>query len=472
MMIRKVLMLTVLPAAVLIGCSDESAHPNDQRRAQADALCREKWGKGLDELPVDNLVLISPHNEDIKNEYTWAFSLHYAVEYGRQVEIVWRDVSGGTGRVNQYIRNTCYDGQNRAGVDVLWGGGEFVFKKLAADGFLRPMDLPADITDNIPLNFSGQAIRDERNRWVGSALSGFGFIYNKTMLEKCGLQPPQQWDDLATPRFAGLLALADPTASGSAAAAYRMVVVSGQDWPSGWAKLLRILANAGLFTDSAGSAANAPALGEALVATCIDFYGTTRVAEAPDELAYVSPRGQTTYGADPIGMLIDPPNPEPAERFVEFVLSRRGQALWALKVGDPHGPARTPLGRLPIRPDVYGHYAARLSPWVENPFEGGRALQPSPQMQKVNFSVLQQLVHAAALQNPEALRQARDALIRSGFDEELLAEFNRLPEEISTLEKIDEVAEMLGDDRRLERLQTNWRDFFAAKYRRIIEAAP
>ncbi|MFP3938245.1 MAG: extracellular solute-binding protein [Phycisphaerae bacterium] len=468
----KLLMSTVLGVVMLAGCSAESGHPAGERREQADAACREKWGKGLDELPTEQLVLISPHNEDIKNEYTWAFSLHHAVEYGRRVEIIWRDVSGGTGRVDQYIRNTCHGGKNRAGVDVLWGGGEFVFEKLAEDGYLRPMDLPDDITDNISPTFSGQAMRDERNRWVGSALSGFGFIYNKTLLDKCGLEPPRQWDDLADERFAGLLALADPTASGSAAAAYRMVVVSERDWPSGWAKLLRILSNAGLFTDSAGAAANAPALGEALVATCIDFYGTTRVAEAPDELTYVSPRGQTTYGADPIGILIDPPNAELAERFVQFVLSRQGQALWALRVGDPQGPVRTQLGRLPIRRDFYEYYAGRLSPWVENPFESGRALKPSPQMRRVNFNVLRQLVYAAALQNPDALRQARDALIRSGFDKALMEEFNRLPEEISTLERMDEVVEMLEDDRQREQLQARWRDFFAAKYRRIIEAAP
>lgn len=470
---HKLFTLLLVGAAVLGGgCEGRGDHPDDARRAQADAICREKWGKGLDELPTEQLVLISPHNEDIKNEYTWAFTLHHAVKYGSRVEIIWRDVSGGTGRVDQYIRNTCYDGKNRAGVDVLWGGGEFVFKKLAADGFLRPAELTDDILDNIPLHFSGQQMRDEQNRWVGSALSGFGFIYNKTMLDKCGLEPPRKWDDLADERFAGLLALADPTASGSAAAAYRMVVVSEQSWPAGWAKLLRILSNAGLFTDSAGAAANAPVLGEALVATCIDFYGTTRVAEAPDELTYVSPRGQTTYGADPIGILIDPPNAELAERFMRFVLSRRGQALWALSVADPEGPARTPLGRLPIRSDVYEHYAGRLSPWVDNPFAGGRALQPSPEMQRVNFGVLQQLVYAAALQNPQHLRAARDALIRSGFDRELMDEFNRLPEDIATLEQMGDIAQMLGDDRRKERLQTRWRDFFAAKYRRIIEAAP
>jgi spermidine/putrescine-binding protein len=255
--------------------------------------------------------------------------------------------------------------------------------------------------------------------------------------------------------------------SGSAAAAYEMIVQSAPTWPEGWAKLLAILGNAKRFLDSAGAAANGPVIGEAPVATCIDFYGATRIAEAPEELFYVSPRGQTAFSPDPIGILKNAPNPQIAQRLVDFVLSRRGQALWALRVGEKDGPIRNALGRQPIRRDVYRAFAGRMSAWIVDPYEAGNELKLDLQMRKVRFGVLRRLVRAAAIDNLPGLQAARRRLIETSFDPQRLADFNRLPENVATREKIVQVAALLGDKTQDERICTGWQRLFREKYKQV-----
>ena len=57
---------------------------------------------------------------------------------------------------------------------------------------------------------------------------------------------------------------------------------------------------------------------------------------------------------------------ERAMHFVEFLLSREGQLLWAKRPGTPGGPTERALRRPPVRPDVY----ADQSDWADhtNPF--------------------------------------------------------------------------------------------------------
>lgn len=468
--------IVLAAAAALVGCASSREDDADPRTDQADARVRAKWGKGIDELPLRKLDLISPNNENITNEFELAFRLYHAEEFGQRVEIQWRDVGGGSSAIVRFIRN-IYADSDSPGIDILWGGGDYYFQKLAKEGLLSPMKLRADFLATVPADLGGVPLyhHDEEKNvhlWCGSTLSGFGFIYNAALLRRCNLPVPKQWDDLLDPRFAGLISLGDPTRSGSAATAFEMIVQSEPDWPRGWAKLLGILANAKRFTDSAGSAANAPALGEALVATCIDFYGSTRVAEAPDELFYLSPVGQTAFTPDPIAILKSPPHPEMAQRFVDFVLSQAGQSLWALPPGHPAGPSRRALGRLPIRRDVYEIHAGKLLPWVPNPYQAASALRLDLKMGRVRFAVLRNLVKAAAIDNLAGLRAARARLVETGFNAAVHEEFNRLPDNVATPAGIADINSRLKDATQADLIVGEWSTFFREKYHRIVTGSP
>ena len=439
----------VLAAAVcLVGCG---------RRPQAE------------QPPADKLVVITPHNEDIKYEFDKAFSAYYQNQFGKPIHIEWRDIGSGSSAILRYLRNV-YERSHTSGIDVLFGGGEHTFGSLAEEGLLERLELAEDVTAAIPATFGGMAMLDPDRRWCGCVLSSFGFLYNIRLLEAMGIPPPQTWEDLGRPELFGLVMLADPAQSGSVAAAYEMVVQSAPDWPSGWARLLAILSNAKQFADNSGGAANAPIIGDAPVAVCIDFIGTVRVAKTPDKLGYVSPRGQTGFTPDPVGILKSPPHPEAAQAFAAFVLSPRGQALWAMPPGTPGGTTVRTLGRTPIRRDFYTQYeAAQIPPWIGRPYAEGAEMKIDARLRQVRYGVLIQLVQAAAIDNLSGMRQAKRRLIESGFEPLRLAAFNRLPENVDTVEEIEAIAIALKDKAALEQITAEWTRFFRKQYKKVSQ---
>ena len=167
----------------------------------------------------------------------------------------------------------------------------------------------------------------------------------------------------------------------------------------------------------------------------------------------------------------DPPNRILARRFVDFVLSPQGQALWALNVGDKDGPVRRPLGRQPIRRDAYAVHKGQMLPWLVNPYQAGQAMQVTQQNARIDFGLLRELVYAAAMANRDALRDARQAIIRSGFDGRMVNEFNALPGNVSTLDKMSATAVEMKDPKKSDSITRDWRDFFRAKYARVVSRA-
>ena len=154
---------------------------------------------------------------------------------------------------------------------------------------------------------------------------------------------------------------------------------------------------------------------------------------------------------------------------VDFVLSQKGQALWALPAGDPDGPERTSIGRLPIRKDVYEKYSGRLMPDVINPYDVGQSMDIDSKLWSASYGLLRQLVWAAAVKNPDGLKAAKKKLIESGFEEGLMKEFNDLPANVSTIEQVAKTAELLGDKKQNDIIVTDWIIFFKEKYDRIID---
>jgi hypothetical protein len=57
--------------------------------------------------------------------------------------------------------------------------------------------------------------------------------------------------------------------------------------------------------------------------------------------------------SDPVAVFRGAPRPDIAQEFVAFCLSDEGQLLWNLKPGEPGGPQKIALRRLPVRRDLY-----------------------------------------------------------------------------------------------------------------------
>ena len=276
------------------------------------------------------------------------------------------------------------------GIDLFFGGGAYDFRKQAfignlvgqnASGQFGPailaIEKPDWFSDSVmPEMVSGEPFRDKDYRWVGTVLSAFGICYNEDVTARLGLPDGlQTWDDLANPKLAGQIALADPTKSGSTTKAFEMLIQERiqrliregglsedeavcRGWNESMKLILKISANSRYFTDSAAKVPRDVAQGDAAAGMCIDFYGRTFNEIYRDDVGnshvhFVMPKAGSSISADPVGMLRGAPSPELAQKFVEYLLSPDGQKLWNFRPGTPGGPKRFALRRPPIRKDFY-----------------------------------------------------------------------------------------------------------------------
>jgi len=81
-------------------------------------------------------------------------------------------------------------------------------------------------------------------------------------------------------------------------------------------------------------------------------------------VSFALPEGQTVINPDSIAILKNPPDPELARHFMEFVLSREGQLLWMLPKGSPGGATRYVINRMSVQPPFTTNWQAkrRFSP--------------------------------------------------------------------------------------------------------------
>lgn len=360
------------------------------------------------------LVVVTPDNQDIRNEFARAFDLWHRRHYGAPVTLDFR-VPGGSTDVKRLLNTTFaayrdahgkLSGALPADFDVAWGGGDYLFARELDPGILQPIHLSPELLKEFRAAFpkptlAGVRLYDPATapggaptpRWIGVCLSSFGICYNPDVYRSIGLpapSPQQGWRELTDPRLRGFVALADPSHSGSAAVAYQMVLqramadaetaffekqpasrklsaiqlqkdpayraAIARGWKAGMGQLLKIAANARYFTDSSTLVPMDVSRGEAAAGMAIDFYArVTQESVGADRMQFIAPIGATAITPDPVGILAGAKSQqlELAERFVTFLLSREGQLLWILKAGVPGGPVDRSLRRPPIRFDLY-----------------------------------------------------------------------------------------------------------------------
>ncbi len=301
------------------------------------------------------LVILTPHGDNIRQEIGAAFQAWHLARFGAAPELVWVD-QGGTSEDLRYVEARYAKTPAGIGIDLFFGGGTPPFRTLARDTLLVPHALSPAVWAGIPATLAGSRILSDAEGWYGSALSGFGILYNKTLLAEKNLPPPDSWEALADPRCAGWVAMIDPRGSGSAHVIYE-IILQRYGWEAGWRLLTGMAANSEHFTKGASAVLPLISAGESAYTVAIDQYAWSLVEKlGSDKVGFVLPPGASVTTPDPIAMLKGAPHPEAARRFMEFVLSEPCQRLWVLKAGVPGGPKAQSLNRMSVRPSV----AARL----------------------------------------------------------------------------------------------------------------
>lgn len=352
---------------------------------------------------VSTLTIVTPHNEAIRSAFSDGFARWYAQQRGRRVALDW--VVRGTPQCVEYVDRAFQSAPEefRADIpDLMFGGGIGDHRLLADRGYSRKVDLGKAL-EGIPAEVAGLPTRDPQGRWYGTGLSSFGILYNARACRERGIQPPATWSDLADPRFAGWIGVADPAASGSHRECM-LIMLQHLGWERGWPTLMQILANASALNRRSADAISGVQAGVFLAAFAVNFDGMRAAAESGGDLVYVNPAGATAVSPDVVSLLNSPRPDEAARDFVRFLLSEEGQLLWAGKAADGRGGGAV-LYHYPIVTQIYEQHAAGLCV-TENPlaadfgvtFDLNRAERLGP--------ALQLLVKAAAGPNHIRLQRA------------------------------------------------------------------
>ncbi len=490
----------------------------------------------------DTLVIVSPHNEAVRSEFTKAFQAWYHRETGRTVSLDWRS-PGGTSEISRYLASeymasfevywtrglgrrwtaeveaafdnkrvkpdgtpgddTIAEAARRAflasevgcGIDLFFGGGAYDFGVQADAGRLVDCGILQRHPDwfgesSIPQYLGGEELWDQEGRWVGTCLSAFGICYNVDSLQRLRVKtPPARWIDLADPEYLGQVGLADPTLSGSAAKAYEMLIqqqmllaarkmgAGDEAVAAGWTRGLQIIqraaGNARYFSDSATKVPWDVELGDAAIGMCIDFYGrfqseAVRKADGTSRMMYVTPKGGSSVGADPIGLLRGAPHRDLAKVFIDYILSLDGQKLWNFKVGAPGGPVKYALRRLPVRPELYAekYNADRSDPEVD-PYREADGFAYHGEWTGFLFGAIRFIIRAMCIDSHDELRDAWRALVGAGFPPDATAVFGDMSA-VDYSAASANIRETLGSADKIEhvRLAKTLSDGFRAQYRR------
>lgn len=214
---------------------------------------------------ADRLVILTPHVQQILQEYERAFADWLVARGHPAVDIDWRQ-PGGTSDILRLLltryqalinqgKFTIENGQvtladGAVEFDIMFGGGSYDHGQLkrgksgksyltvpdpAKEGATLPLTMsapPSPHFDDARIKewYSGRTrigvtdLYDRSQHWFGTALSSFGIVYNTDALESLEVDIPDSFDDLTNPRLAGRVALADPRTSGSITTSYDAIL--------------------------------------------------------------------------------------------------------------------------------------------------------------------------------------------------------------------------------------------------------
>jgi ABC-type Fe3+ transport system substrate-binding protein len=384
--------------------------------------------------PDAQLVIISPHWEGITREFEAAFNAYYQATYGESVDIEWLDV-GGTSDVIKYVDSQFESTPDGIQIDIWWGGGVDPFIEQAKKGTLVAYQVDESVLSKIPADIAGVPMYDEEYTWYGSALSGFGIVYNKAILQLEDLPTPETWEDLTDPAVKGWVGSADPRHSGSTHMAYE-IILQAYGWEEGVKLATMLGANVKTFPPSSSAIPKSVGAGDVAYGLAIDFYAWSEVAKVgADNIGYLMPDGLTVVNPDSIAILKGAPNLEVAQRFLTYVLSEEGQKLWMLPVGAEGGPSEYMLGRMSVIPELFTELADVTVVPID-PYQMTSTLEYNATLGSLRYSFVNDLIGATII-------DSHDELVSTW--NEINAAENALAEEGITSTKIEEAKDKLGE---------------------------
>jgi ABC-type Fe3+ transport system substrate-binding protein len=409
---------------------------------------------------ADQLVLMSPHSDEIQNEFDAAFQIYYKKKTGREVRLEWLDIGGGTSSIMRYIKSEFGRTPQGINIDLFFGGGMDPYMDLAERGLCQPYALPNEILTRLPAKIGGVPLYDPHYQWYGATLAGFGIVYNTRVLDILGFSPPKTWADLGDPKLFSWVGSGDPRKSGSVHMAYELIL-QAYGWDRGWEVITTMGANVRNFGASGSYAPKEVAVGEVAYGLSIDFYAWMQSEQVGEGyIGFIMPDNLTIVNPDGIAILKGAPNLETAQLFLEFVMSDAGQKLWFLQKGAPGGPVQSQLNRFTVLPDLYDQYQKEAAIKL-NPFHWQSDLIYDAATGGGRWSIVNDLIGVLVIDSHEALQQTWQAAIKEGLSDEKRKQLSAMP---ITAAEAQELAKSWRDPEIRNRVMADWTTFARAKY--------
>ena len=315
--------------------------------------------------PTSKLFIISSFPETVYKRVTQAFEREHPQI---RVYVLNRKTPAAVSYIQQKIAEHP---------DVFWASSPDAFELLKESGDLKRFRY----TDpGIPQTLGNYPINDPDGYYTGFAVSGYGMMWNTHYLERNGLKPPTNWDDLTDPAYYRHIGITAPSRSGTT-----HVIVEGilqqLGWERGWAFLMEMAGNLATVTARSFSVVEGVNSGRFGIGLVIDFLGlSSKATGLPVDFRYFA---KTPVLPASVAVLKDAENMKIAETFVRFLLSDEGQRL----LFEPE------MRRLPIVPSAY----REAPPGYPNPFQDGlfaKAINFSSQLSRSRYDLVNALFDA------------------------------------------------------------------------------
>jgi ABC-type Fe3+ transport system substrate-binding protein len=414
-----------------------------------------------------DLVIVSPHDEKITQEFERGFGKVFRARTGREVRISWRDFGAGAERQVATLLDQFSLQPEGIGVDVFFGGGMDPYSMLKAKGLLAPYRIKN--LEAVPRELFGVPLYDKDYCWYGTTLSSFGILYNKALLKKLNVPEPATWEDMTDPRLAGYVGLADPSQSGSAHAVYE-IILQAYGWEKGMRVLTLMAANSLEFHAGSSSLVKDVAMGDLAMGPAIDYYGLTQVAQAgADKVGFMLPEKLTVITPDTIAILKGAAHLETAQMFLDFVMSEEGQKLWMLKAGSPGGPAKYNLMRMPVLPKTYDDCPPSESCITLNPFKFQGSGFHDAEKGTSRRGLVADLMKSLLIQPHNELVDCWKAVQKNPEREGLTVRMTELP--VTEADALDLARTKWEDQVFRSQTMTEWVHFALKKYQQVRQEA-
>ncbi len=228
--------------------------------------------------------------------------------------------SAGAGKLMAKIAAERESGKMQA--DILWTSEVPDFYQMNTEGLLIKYISPE--VANIYNPFEGYD-----GSFTPIRLGTLGIAYNTRFIKEA----PKSWSDLKKPEFKGAFGIADPALSGTS---YMSVALLAKHF--GWEFFEELKKNGSKMGKGSGQVIDDTASGELSGSLAVDYITIDKIEKgATLSLAYPQ---EMLVIPSPAAILKDTQNIEAAKKFIDFLLSKEGQAIIASE------------GTLPVRKDV------------------------------------------------------------------------------------------------------------------------